>query len=610
MKRKTYSIKKILVITLLTISIYSLVNNKANFSYGTEPSFSSLKLKVKHFLPPVYPPALKDSYAYFFPIDLINNDKFLFYYSKLNTLNLNSGEVTPLIIDSSVLAPWSLLGHSFENPEPGNFVILSENRIILPEIKDNSNKDNSSIRKNVSISAYDYNTGKLIWRTPLEALNLVELEHRYKLNLTEQGILYSSIDPFLLYCLDVNSGKIKWIYDAEKDFGNLSALYNIPASMAYWRSFQFFVEYFYSDGIVTYLSYSSKGKTPEEFKSIKKHLLISWDGRLISELKYEPIGFIEDKYIFYREDKNSSKYYIGSARLIDSSVIWQREIPLKLTTLYPKENTYFLFNEREISIPEIPCEILTDYYFLLGGRNDKEDFVNCFSIKTGQNLWTYSLPKGSLSNMYPFEDKVFIHKNLEGEEQESLKVLSINNGKKLREYNFNKPVPPEREFYGSSNEIIYVNKVFNNYLIFFRHCIIELSNNYDFISIASYEELSGTNLYWELDVPVPVIIENKNWLVLSIVPMRGGGATGGLILSFSKEENVVSKAEDSSKDKQKNENDNLAKNNITKDNKRNSNVDEIEKKLSSYLPEIFVIVFLLIVLFAIIVFKRRRFKKN
>jgi hypothetical protein len=92
--------------------------------------------------------------------------------------------------------------------------------------------------------------------------------------------------------------------------------------------------------------------------------------------------------------------------------------------------------------------------------------------------------------------------------------------------------------------------------------------------------------------------------------MRGGGATGGLILSFSKEENVVSKAEDSSKDKQKNENDNLAKNNITKDNKRNSNVDEIEKKLSSYLPEIFVIVFLLIVLFAIIVFKRRGFKKE
>ncbi len=200
---------------LLYFSISGVTKCLSNF----KPNLESIKLNnitstqnLKYLLP------AGQMDTFFFPIDLINNDKFLFYYSKLNTLNLNSGEVTPLIIDSSVLAPWSLLGHSFENPEPGNFVILSENRIILPEIKDNSDKDNSSIRKNVSISAYDYNTGKLIWRTPLEALNLVELEHRYKLNLTEQGILYSSIDPFLLYCLDVNSGKIKWIYDAEKDF--------------------------------------------------------------------------------------------------------------------------------------------------------------------------------------------------------------------------------------------------------------------------------------------------------------------------------------------------------------------------------------------------------
>lgn len=581
MKRKVFSIKNFLTFTLLIILIYSFTSNKTDFSYGIDSNFNSIRLNTKYLLQP----DRKDEYAFFFPIDLINSDKFLFYYSKLNTFNLNSGRIIPLISNSSPLAPWSLLGHSFENSQPGNFVILSENRIILPEMIENKNGEDG-----VSISAYEYNTGKLIWRTPLRALNLVGLEHRYKLNLTEQGILYTSIDPFLLYCLDPDTGKIKWIYNAENNFGNLSALYNMPASMAYWRSFQFFVEYFYCDGIVTYLSYSSKA----ESKSINKHVLISWNGKLTSELKYEPIGFIEDKYIFHKEDKNSSKYYIGLAKLIDSSVIWQREVPLPFSSSYPIENTYFLFNEREISPSEIPCKIITDNTIFLGGRNDKEDFMNCLSIKTGQTLWTYSLPKDSLRDIHPMREKIFVLSSLSDKKRDLITILSNKSGKILKSYPFNT---------GTSGEIFYVTEISENYLLFLRDCVIELSNNSDYVSVASYRKISE-----EPKLPcselVPVVMENKNWIILSFIPDVRGGATGGWILSFSKDGNVP-KIEDSSEDKQKEENNNNIIKEITKDDKKDSNNNEVERKSLRYLLPLFILVLLLSV---IIIFIRRKGK--
>lgn len=598
MKRKVYFMKYYLAIILLIILIYSFISNKTNISNCAGANFKSIKLNAKYILPFEYPSCdQKYGYAFFFPISLINDDEFLLYYSKLNTLNLDSGRITPLIFDPSLVAPWSSLGLSFEKSEPGLFVILSGNRIILPEIvEDNNNeKNNNSIREKVSISAYEYSTGKLIWRTPLEALNGLGLEHRYKLNLTKQGILYTSIDPFLLYCLDSDSGKIKWIYNAEKDFGNLSALYNVPASMAHWRSFQFSVKYYYNDGIITYLSYSKADTTPR----IDKYLLISWDGKLISELKYEPIGFLEDSYIFYKEEIN--KYYIGLAKLIDSSIIWQREVPLPFSSLYPIGNTYFLFNGKEILISQVPCEILTDYCFLLGGRNNKEDFVDCFSIKNGKKMWTYSLLKGSLRAMYPFEDKIFILSSLSDKngdlhkKVDSITVLSKNNGKILKTCPLNT---------GTSGEIFYVTQISDNYLLFLRDCVIELSNNSDYVSVASYKELSGTDeflLAWEL---VPVVIESDDWLVLSIVPDVRGGLPGGLILSFSKDGNVP-ETEDFSKDKQKEENNNDSTKNITKDSKKNSNINVTGRKLLSYLLPILILIILLFVLIVIVSFRRK-----
>ncbi len=582
MKKKSYFIKNLFVITLSIIFISPFTNNKINSSYLHENLFKSVKLNAQYSLPLDRPPPGQED-TYFFPVGLIN-DKFLFYYSKLNTLNLNSGEVSPLI-DTSVLAPWSLLGHSFEGSEPGQFIALSGNRIILPEVsKNESNKSDNSINEYVSISAYDYNTGELIWRTPLEALNVVDLEHRRKLNLTQYGILYSIRDPFLLYCLDADSGKIKWIYNAEEDFGNLSALYHVPACMAYWRSFQFFVRYYYKDGIITYLSYSSKADTPEKSKSIKKHLLISWDGKLISELKYEPLGFIEDKYIFYKEDINSNKYYIGLAKLADSSVIWQRKVPLKLSSSYPIENMYFLFNGKEILISEVPCEILTDYCFLLGGRNDKEDFVNCFSIKNGKEMWTYSLLNESLRDMYSLNGKTFILSGSPSKKVDSITIISNKSGKIDKTYSLNTD---------TSGEIFYITEISGNYLLFLGDCVVELSNNFDYVSVAPYKELTGSDLFGfgEPAKPIPVIMESENWLVLSIVPSTQGGATGGSILNFSK-----------------NENNDLVTEEIAEDSEKNPNYNTAIGKLLSYLLPILTLV-LLFVLFMII-FSRKMAHKH
>lgn len=603
--------KNLILIVIILLLLILFPCNKHNMInccdyYNQKFNFKTIKFNINYFLPPDQ----KESFAFFIPIDLSNDYKneYLFYFYNINALNFKSARITPIIFNPPLLAPWSNLGNSFENSNPGQLVVLDKNRIILPEeiVEDNNNKkDKNSIRKNVSISAYDYNTGELIWRMPLENLNVVDLEHRYKLNLTKQGILYTSIDPFLLYCLDTDSGKIKWIYNAEEDFGNLSAFYHVPACMAYWRSFQFFVRYYYKDGIITYLSYSSKTDTPEKSKSIKKHLLISWDGKLISELKYEPLGFIEDKYIFYKEDINSNKYYIGLAKLADSSVIWQRKVPLKLSSSYPIENTYFLFNGKEISISEVPCEILTDYCFLLGGRNDKEDFVNCFSIKNGKEMWTYSLPKGSLSSMYPFEDKLFIRKGSVDNKKYSLVLLSKEKGEVLNEY----PLKIYSDSkYNDLNEIFYVTKVFDNYLVFFRYSMVEILNNSSLIRSCDYEELSGSCFFGELDIPVPVITENEKQLILSIVPKRGGGATGGLILSFSKNENIISKVEDNSKDRQKKENNDLVTEEIAEDSEKNPNYNTAIGKLLSYLLPILTLV-LLFVLFMII-FSRKMAHKH
>jgi hypothetical protein len=385
----------------------------------------------------------------------------------------------------------------------------------------------TTFQNKVYVSAYNINTGKLLWKTEVNpGAGVFSLDHRDGLALTPYGILYSSVSPFILYLISQESGKIKWTYKLGKDFSEAETKTAESAgSMAELRSFTFRVIYYFENGVILKLSYPQLSED--------KYLLVDWNGRFLSKLNHTPLLFFKDKYLFIDESIDTSKTVtrIGCSELLNDNLLWTKEYSINKNDFLKMNN--FLVKQRDISD-----------HFYIKIKNGEKDSLLKISLDKHKIIWKKDYPKYSIRDLYETDEEIFI---VFGETKESddlsLLKLSSLNGSEI----WKKKILLIDKAFGNKNGIIShdllsILKVnLENRIGFSTNSIIQFNDKSDEdIYAISYMQLSklisieftcmteGYSNYSEESI---LIQENKDWIIASF---RNSPDPYGFILCFKK----------------------------------------------------------------------------
>lgn len=374
------------------------------------------------------------------------------------------------------------------------------------------------------ISCYNLKSRKTLWKKKLNlGLTMYSLDHPLSLLKTPEGILFTTVKPSLMYLLDTETGKTKWIYNPEKDFGNIGN--NITThSMAEIRKFSFKVIYFFKEGIIANLQYTNEAR---KFY-IEKYLLINWDGKLLRELKEKPLLFFEEKYLCKTSEKGNNKEII---KLICKTITKEME-----TWKFEYKN--YLDEKYQLPYQEKFVKDVNSIYLV----TKEKDFycLHRIDLNSGREIFKKKF-KEEIVNIYPLKDEIIVlckKVTVMSNTDNNCEIVSIS---KDVSFSINWTIEINKEDKKESfieENINYVHIKNSKLIIFLNNSYIAIDPSLKVASISRYyqavEELNIKNPAFEKTLELIKnseyseleAFENKEWIILAFhdkvrsIPLR------------------------------------------------------------------------------------------
>lgn len=527
--KKQFTLYKYLIILSLMITLFTSIScdrtqNKIYVRYyhineaeKIEPDYKSFEPSFLKFI------LLNDYYKNIAFSPILYNNSFFYLRSKtLHTVDLDKIKTY-----ESIVAKFDQIdSYKIVETDKENICIAQDvNLLHKPYIIDGERifyagyfiNDNTSLGEGY-ISCYNLKSKKIDWKKNLNlGLTIHSLDHTFSLLKTPEGILFTTIKPSLMYLLDKDTGKIKWIYDPEKDFNEVGNNV-ITHSMADIRKFNFNILYFCNEGILADLQYTDK----DSKFYIEKFLLINWNGKMVRELKEKPILVFDGKYLYEtRKEKNNKLIIELTCKTIsEGKKVWKFEYEN-----YYDEKCQLPYKENFSKSEDL-------IYLTVRGKEKEGCYMYGVNLYSGRTIFKGNF-KEEIIDIYPLEDKVVVLLKdgalLNNSEYNVYDIVSLSRDKSFS-INWIVKMKVNKE-----NESDFFTEENINYVIEENSKIIVLLNNSYIIidpflksaSISTYyqivEELNARNsflesflFYFKSSRLLKInVFENKKWIILA-----------------------------------------------------------------------------------------------